>query len=261
MRFLSLFSMFSLVACNNVDFDSDAVLDTASDDVMNVTNMPIHSLAIQGSVTGAAFSNSAEATALPVPDAWRPTEDVLVQCPWVSQEYSADARDYTQNCGPTTLVMAAACMNGTTPVTQDIVNVIHWMDHNVPTYDGSRPDFHGSPTSLDELSQTIEGYYGISADEYGMSYGTDGLAGLYEDLQSGIPVLIFTEYQEDNETDVMDGNGGHFMLLVGMTPTHIIVNDPGPWDAQYGANKSYTIDSFEQEWLAGNAGLRFQDIE
>ncbi|MFA5945967.1 MAG: C39 family peptidase [Patescibacteria group bacterium] len=260
MRSLSLFLVFFLVACNNGNLDSDA--DTAGIEVVPGEAGTFRPLVAENSTTGAAFSNTAEATALPVPDAWRPTEDVLVQCPWVSQEYSADAMDYTLNCGPTTLVMASACMNGTTPVTQDIIDVIHRMDDNADDYAGSGENLHGSLTNLDQLTQTMEGYYGISAEKYGMSYGTDGLAGLYEDLQNGIPALIITRGQWDNETDIMqDDGGGHFMLLVGMTPTHIIVNDPGPWDAQYGANKAYTISSFETEWLAGNAGLRFSEIE
>lgn len=191
-------------------------------------------------------------------DPWRPEAETILDCPWQSQEVVGQT-ETTLNCGPTSVVMAAACIDGFMPETQEIVDVITWMEENINSYNGTGEDNRGSYTNTVQLSETMEEYYGISAEyfsEFSESVEPASLQDLEEDLQSGVPTLIATYSQSGNETDVMRDGGGHFMLLVGMTPTHIVMHDPGPWDAASGAFHQYTIESFRQEWQS-NAGVRF----
>lgn len=183
------------------------------------------------------------------PEPWRPETPIQLDCPWLSQERNAD--ESTLNCGPTSLVMAAACINRTTPNYTDVVDLISWMDENDETYGGTGDDYAGSNTNTVQLTDAANAYFNLGAERF---YETATLNDMYDDLASGVPVLIAVHSQGDNATDVMDSGGGHFMLLVGMTPTHIVVNDPGPYSPELGANHEYTIESFEETWQ--NAGVR-----
>ena len=62
-------------------------------------------------------------------------------------------------------------------------------------------------------------------------------------------------YQDDDTGEVMEVGSGHFMLLTGMTPTHVVFNDPAPWDEGIGRERTFTIDSFLEEWRG--AGVTF----
>ncbi len=183
-------------------------------------------------------------------EAWRPETTVQLDCPWLSQE--RDAEESTLNCGPTSLVMAAACINRTTPSYENVIDLISWMSENDETYYETGENYSGSYTNTVQLTNAGNEYYKLSAERF---YETVMLNDMYDDLASGVPVLIATYNQGENASDVMDGGGGHFMLLVGMTSTHIIVNDPGPYSADLGESHEYTIDSFEANWQ--NAGVRF----
>ncbi len=185
-------------------------------------------------------------------DPWRPEEETILSCPWLSQEVVGDT-ETTLNCGPTSVVMAAACIDGFMPESQDVVDVIDWMDENIDSYN------YASVTNTVQLSETAVGYYGISAEyfsRFSQSVEPSSLRELDEDLRSGVPTLIATYSQTGNSSDVMQDGGGHFMLLVGMTPTHVVVHDPAPWDATSGAFRRYTIESFLEEWQS-DAGVRF----
>ena len=184
------------------------------------------------------------------PRDWRPRNTVELDCPWISQQPTEDAS--TLNCGPTSLVMAAACVNQTIPTYDDVIDTITWMDENVETYDGSGEDNNGSSTNTVELEEVGNEYFDIPSERF---YHILTLQSLNEDLESGVPVLVAVDAQGDNATDVMEGGGGHFVLLVGMTPTHVIVHDPGPYSASLGEGHEYTIDSFLDTWQ--NAGVRF----
>ncbi len=184
------------------------------------------------------------------PEPWRPETTVQLDCPWLSQERNAD--ESTLNCGPTSLVMAAACINHTIPTYTDVIDLISWMDENDESYGGVSGDYSGSNTNTVQITDAANAYFDLSAERF---YETTTLNGMYDDLADGVPVVIAVHSQGDNATDVMASGGGHFMLLVGMTPTHIIVNDPGPYSSELGANHEYTIESFEETWQ--NAGVRF----
>lgn len=182
---------------------------------------------------------------------WRPQNSVLLDCPWISQQPTEDAN--TLNCAPTVMVMADACINQTIPTYDpDVINVIEWMDENVATYHGSGEDNNGSYTTPAEMEQVGNEYFEIPSKKFDEIFT---LQGLYEDLESGIPVLIGVSGQGDNETDVMKSGPGHAMLLVGMTPTNVTFNDPGPYDARFGEEHTYTIRSFLETWQ--NGGVQF----
>ena len=186
-------------------------------------------------------------------DDWRPEFAVIVDCDWLSQQ-PEDGLNPNKNCGPTVLVMAVACIEKYQPEYDEVNALIDWMGDNVDSYD----DIGENDTSISQLEEAAKGYYGIFADSF---YETSSLLDLtslldlYGDLQRGFPVLVAVPSQKGNATDVMKEGNGHFMLLIGMTPTHVILHDPGPWDASLGRAHEYTIDSFDALW--NRAGIRF----
>ncbi len=183
---------------------------------------------------------------------WRPAEEIILDCPWLSQQFAevTEENPSTLNCGPTSVVMAAACIDGFTPETQDIVDVITWMEENIDDYN------YGSVTNALQLSDTMSWYYDITARPFKDSYEPLSLQDIYGALEDSDPTLVFTSWQGDNETDVMTSGSAHAMLIVGMNQKYVVVNDPGPWDADFGAYHEYTIESFQQRWLS-DAGVRF----
>ncbi len=182
---------------------------------------------------------------------WRPEHTVQLDCPWISQNPSATSSTY--NCGPTSMVMAVACIDGTTPTYGDVLNTIIWMDENIGAYGGVGTDGNGSLTNTVELAEVANNYFKISAETFGLSDGVLSLEDMYYDLDRGIPIVLAVRYQGDNTTDVMEYTSGHYMVLTGMTSTHIVVNDPGPFDEELGKNHAYTIESFLDTWQ--NAGI------
>lgn len=197
-------------------------------------------------------------------DGWRPSSETRLTCPWLPQVPPGDwgtadpADPHTLNCGPTSLIMASACMNdGGTPGSDDIVSLITWMDDNISSYGGVGVNNNGSATTSDQIVSASEGYFGIDA----VSFSATSLSTLNDELASGQPVVVATYTQGSNNypSDVMVAGGAkHFMLLVGMTQTHVVLNDPGRSASSNGENREYTIDSFYPNWQ-NNAGVSFGD--
>lgn len=185
---------------------------------------------------------------------WRPEKEVSLNCAWLSQKPDADA--YNMFCGRTSLVMATACIDRYTPEYKEIIELSEWMAKNIPSYGRTGAE---TGTHLYQLEDAAEGYYGLSAQ----SFGEDTrvvvtLKDMYDDLKQGMPVLVAVWGQETcNLTDVMKNNpgNGHVELLVGMSPTHVMLNDPWSFDIALGRNRKYTIESFLTAW---DGGVRLQ---
>lgn len=203
-----------------------------------------------------------EGLAITDPDlTWRPEKEIVLDCAWLSQEPSDTAR--TLNCGPTALVMAAGCIRGYAPEYNEVVDLITWMDEYIPSYNGVGVNDKGSYTNIHQLEEAAEGYYGLPSKSFfdpmipGTAYSLQTISSLYANLKNGLPVIVGVGVQVGNGTDVLTNAQGvwHFMLLVGMTPTHVVLHDPEPWDASYGRYREYTIESFIKTW--GKYGLQF----
>lgn len=183
-------------------------------------------------------------------DTWRPTEDVRLNCPWLSQQLYEDSQP-NSDCGPVSLIMAAACVDGRLPVRNDeLFSIIEWLDMNVDGYD-SRGE--GTGTNPRTISKVAGYLYGLMTNTF---FDSLTVREMYENLQWGMPIIVSVRSQQGNATDIMRSNGGsHFVLLVGMTPTHVVIHDPLPWDINLGRDREYTIESFLSTWQ--EQGVRF----
>ena len=173
---------------------------------------------------------------------WRPEVPAQLDCGWLSQQPFEGAN--TLDCGPTTLVMAAACIDGYAPEYNEVVDLMAWMESHV--------GYTGNFTNTVMLETAANSYYDLRAQKF---YASLNLEGMYEDLLSGVPILVGVRSQGDNTTDIMELGNWHFMLLVGMTQTHVIFNDPQPYEREIGENRSFTIESFQETWQ--NGGVQF----
>ena len=162
------------------------------------------------------------------------------------------------NCGPTAILMASACITGGSLGYDgdEITALISWMDDNIPTYDGVGEDYNGNNTNIDELATTASSYLGIEAE----AFSSGSLDALYAQLYAGRPVVVAVPTQGSNNdpSDVMVAGYGHFMLLVGMTPTHVILNDPGRSASSNADHRDYTIESFLTYWEG--SGVSFGEV-
>ena len=191
---------------------------------------------------------------------WRPSESILVDCAWLPQVPPGrwPTRDQptpsTANCGPTSLAMAVRCIQGGSPSEQDTVDIIEWLDVNVPEYQGVGIDNNGSWTNTVMLKEASSEMFSIAADQF----WAFSLQEAYAELVAGRPVVVatYTQGSNDDPSDVMGPGDKHFMLLVGMTSTHVLLHDPGRSAASNGANRDFTIESFQMYWQ-GYAGVKF----
>jgi hypothetical protein len=189
-------------------------------------------------------------------DGWRPTAAVRLECPWLPQVPPGDWTT-TMNCGPASLLMAEACMRGGAPGGGDIIDLIDWMDANISTYAGVGAGHSGSATSTTQLVATADGYFGLAAErKTGLR-----LQDAYAELAAGRPVIVTTLTQSGNDhpSTTMSSRGApHFMMLVGMTPTTVILHDPGRSASLNAEDREFSITSFHATWsLQGNAAVTF----
>jgi hypothetical protein len=189
-------------------------------------------------------------------DGWRPTAAVRLECPWLPQVPPGDWTT-TMNCGPASLLMAEACMRGGAPGGGDIIDLINWMDANISTYAGVGSGHSGSATSTTQLVATADSYFGLAAErKTGLR-----LQDAYAELAAGRPVIVTTLTQSGNDhpSTTMSSRGApHFMMLVGMTPTTVILHDPGRGASINGEDREFSITSFHATWsLQGNAAVTF----
>lgn len=188
-----------------------------------------------------------------VDDSWRPTEEVQVTCPWLSQGYG------TLNCGPTSLVMAAGCIEGYDPDYTEVIELIQWMDVEIDSYGGAGDQNLGSLTDSWMLQEAANGFYALDAQRFDED-GEVTLATLYQELQGNTPVLIATYGQShDTEVMVMAASTEHYMLLVGMDEEFVCFNDPAKLSDDLGERRCFTTDSFLEVGWQDRAGVRFTE--
>jgi hypothetical protein len=189
-------------------------------------------------------------------DGWRASSTVLLDCGWLAQSPPGDW-DNTVNCGPVSLLMAESCLSDFAPTAADTIDLITWMDANVSTYGGTGSNHNGSLTNTSQLAEAWSGYFARSAERRPGAT----LESVYDELAAGRPVIVTTLTQATNNapSDAMALTGApHFMLVVGMTPTHVVMHDPGRSQSANGEDRYFTIESFHDTWSRqGNASLFF----
>lgn len=197
-------------------------------------------------------------------DSFRPTVAAILDCGWLPQNPPGSWDNNA--CGPVSLEMGAACIQGrSAPTASDTLALLRWMNSNITQYNYNENTGSGSYTSLNQLITVASNYF--QAPSRRVTGFT--LAQLYDEFSAGRPVVVGVKTQScgvgastvynDYPSDAMWSCGsGHFMLAVGMTQTHIILNDPGRGAASNGDHRAYTIASFASVWT--HSGLTFSPV-
>ena len=74
-------------------------------------------------------------------------------------------------------------------------------------------------------------------------------------MQDKHPVIAPVLTQNTKTGQIDPGGREHFMLVVGVTPTSVIANDPGRSQAKDGAYKQFALDAFIDAWRANSPSL------
>src|SRR3989338_355030 len=156
--------------------------------------------------------------------------------PFKAQVPPPDSGDWSQtkNCGPTSVLMVAAYHLQFIPTSQNIKDLDDWMV--VKGIITSVNNYNGDDTSGDDLLRIAKEYYGFQEVT---KYNANDVNFLIQALSNGNPVIVGVNINLDLN------KAGHFMVLIGMTDTNVIVKDPGHAD---GADKSYPISTFLASW-------------
>jgi len=154
------------------------------------------------------------------------------------------------------LAMAAAYIGGYTPEYEQVCEEIKWMDENLEYYDGDGENCESSGSTPDELADVGNGLYSLDAEAFNSLSHGGTLEALYEQLESGVPVIVTTYVQPDDASDLMINSGTmHFMLATGMIvkegERYIVLNDPLQTTAP-----EYKLNSFKECWR-DSSGLSF----
>lgn len=187
-------------------------------------------------------------------ESWNPPTEIRLPVELLSQ-YSLSGEE-TLNCGETSLAMAAAYIGGYIPEYKQVCDLVRWMDQNLDYYEGNGETCEGSGSTPDELADAANGLYSLDAQAFNSRTHGGTLEALYEQLESGVPVIVATHTQPDGATDLMINNGTmHFMLVTGMIMKdgewYVVLNDPLQTTAP-----EYKLNSFEECWR-DSSGVSF----
>jgi len=140
----------------------------------------------------------------------------------------------TNNCGQTSSLMAMSYIKGTIPTEQGIKDIDNWL---LNKYGDPINNYNGTVTNITKLEALVKEFGGLSGSYKASGWG---LTQLKQQIDSGLPVIaaVTAGYLSNRGYNFA---GGHFVVVVGYTNTHIICNDPG---TSSGLNKYYTNSEF-----------------
>ena len=147
---------------------------------------------------------------------------------------TADSR----NCGPASVLMATAYHLGFVPTEQQIKDLNDWM-FSVGIITDVR-NYNGDYTDATDLIRIAKEYFGFNE---ATKYNNNDLDLLRQALSDNNPIIVGVKLNMSTTL------AGHFMLLVGITDTEVIVNDPGH---TAGSKVPYPIAQFQASWETQN---------
>lgn len=151
----------------------------------------------------------------------------------------------TNNCGQACALMAMSYHNGTEPTEQGIKDIDDWLFQK---YDDPINDYNGSVTDTVKLEALVKEFGG-----FGKSYRDHdwSLTDLKTEIDNGLPVIaaVTASYLSNRGYNY---SGGHFVLAVGYTETHIVCNDPG---TNSGWAKHYLNSEFSEALSSQNGSV------
>lgn len=145
------------------------------------------------------------------------------------------------NCGPASTLMLAAHYQGFAPGEDHLKQIIDWLYEN--KYISPQPDaeyYDGNATTATHLANILTGFFKLGPV---VKKNINDLAYLQDKLQKGNPVIVAVNVQMNPQ------KLGHFMALVGLSDTAVVVHDPGKAQGQY---NSYGLEQFLSSWQTSN---------
>jgi hypothetical protein len=198
--------------------------------------------------TDALIGQGADETVAPigggpaVVDFSPPSGDIIVSnVPWFSQIAEAQTPDWSKarTCGPACSAYLDRHHSHSTTSMKEVSDFIHAA---FPGYGGWN-NGDGSYTTFDMNAAFLrsKGFTVTRVEK--ADFQT-----LKAELAAGRPVFVWAETQGGNSTSNMVDGADHFMLVVGITPTDIVVHDPGRSTEAQGRYRHYSLASFLAIW-------------
>ena len=177
-----------------------------------------------------------------------PSQSVTISgVPWISQKFDCgnwDDWDSTKTCGPTSTAMTISYITGEPLDSFLVQELVESLNQSWPC---------GSVTNTDMLAGLL--------DDRGILYSLKYFdANDVVDAMLANHPIITPVYTQNTATGQMDlvNDVGHFMVIVGVTSTQIIANDPGRSSESNGSYHPFTLDDYIQAWYENGS---FRGIE
>ena len=149
--------------------------------------------------------------------------------------------EHNMNCGPTSAVLVASYYLSLEPQEQDLKNVLDWLyEKNFIQPQVNAEYYDGNATTMTQLSNILSGYYQLGPI---IKKNSNDLNYLKSKLSKGNPIIVGVNVQMNPQ------KMGHFMVLLGINETEVVVHDPGK---TLGAYNTYPISQFLASWQTAN---------
>lgn len=168
-------------------------------------------------------------------------ETILIQD--VSFKSQSPPGDWANNmnCGPTAALVLGAYYKRFDPETADLESLLDWLYAEGLIYPQAYAEYYdGNVTNVWHLEQILEDFFLLGEVKRNNSLDYDFLR---QELVKGNPVIVGVNINM-NATSF-----GHFMVVVGLSDTEVIVHDPGK---TYGEYNHYSLNKFQASWATSN---------
>ncbi len=168
-------------------------------------------------------------------------EEILLQgVPFKTQSPPGDWQ-HNLNCGPTSTVMLGSYYLSHEPTVESVETVLDWLyTQQMISPQANAEYYDGNVTSISQLEKILIQYYGVGAT---VRQNKKDLDFIRRQLLKQNPVIVGVNI------NMSSLQFGHFMVVVGLTDTQVVVHDPGK---TLGGYKRYSLSSFLSSWATSN---------
>ena len=160
--------------------------------------------------------------------------------------------NHNMNCGPASALMLAGYYQDFTPAETNLQAILDWLYENgyiaEQTVVGAE-HYDGNATSASDIVSILGKFYNL-AGFVKKAQANQEL--LIEQLEKGNPVVVGVNIRLDPAA------GGHFMVLVGLDGTEVVVHDPGRTNGEF---NRYPWDQFVESWQTSNRVVVYRETE
>lgn len=142
-------------------------------------------------------------------------------------------------CGPATLAMVEAAVDGGSASEADLRAMIDWMASQLPSW--SKNGYQCSGTDSDEMLQVLRNRLGLEAQTI-----TTDWCSLVSYLDGNHIVIFHGDSQGSNSSQTFLPGSSHWLVLERVDGNTTYVNDPGRSAASQGNSRAFTTASVRQ---------------